>query len=71
MLDRNERLITFLDIITVIEGFALSSIGATPVNDHTISQSLVAIYSVLFSFIGYCMYKLSAYSKRLKAKKKL
>jgi hypothetical protein len=70
ILDRNKRLITLLGIITIIEGFALTSMGATHEYQSDIS-SIIVMYAVLFSFIGYCMYKLLAYNNRLKAKKRL
>lgn len=70
ILDRNKRLIAILGIITIIEGFALTSIGATYENQSGRS-SIIVMYAVLLSFIGYCIYKLLAYNNRLKAKKKL
>lgn len=70
MVDRNKRLITILGIIVVIEGFAISAIGVTHESLSSLSP-IIAMYAILFGFIGYGIYKLQAYSKRLKAKKQL
>ena len=70
MLEMNKRLITLLGIVAVIEGFAITTMWATYENKSNISP-IIAMYAIIFSFIGYCMYKLVANSNRLKAKKKL
>jgi hypothetical protein len=70
IIDRNKRLIVVLGVITVIEGFALTAMGATS-TDHFNTTPLLAMYGVVFSFIGYCIYNLLAYNNRLKEKRKL
>lgn len=70
MLDRNKRLITLLGFIAVVEVGILSFIRTTSENQSSMSH-IIVLYTMLFSFIGYCAYNLLAYNKRLKVKKKL
>lgn len=75
LLGMNKRLITILGIAAIIELSAMTSIGAGLANDQTISMPIRAMYgvvfSLIFSFIGYCIYKMLACNNRLKAKKML
>ena len=71
LLERNKRLITILGVVAAVEVFAIIITATSGAYDQTISQSLIAAYSVLISFMGYSIYKLLDYNNSLKAKKKL
>lgn len=70
MIDRNKRLITLLGVITVIEGFVISTLGTTT-NNQNDTSFITAAFAAIFGFIGYSIYNLLAYNKRLNTKRKL
>lgn len=70
----NKRLITILGICAIIEALAMTSMGATLIFDQTTSMPKAmygVLFSFIFSFIGYCLYKLLEYNRKLKSKKQL
>lgn len=70
LIGRNNRLMTILGAAAALQVPLMTSIAARSEVYDDAFLPVLALYGVLFAFIGYCMYHLTKYSNSLKSRRK-